>query len=109
MKLAIILAAALATAACTTPIKQPAGDYAVAETPDGFTVTVRHSRYQFVPETAAVQQACRAQLLAAAHEVAERKGRRIEQVNEQRIQISTGRNGLTGITSCEASAPVRWA
>lgn len=33
---------------------------------------------------------------------------KIEPVNEQRIGVSMGRNGLTGMTSCEASVPVIW-
>lgn len=114
--LAAFIASVVLTA-CTTPLQQSGPDkivldrdtsYSVQDRPDGFTVTVAYDRYQFVPETAAVMSACRSALLAAAYDVADRKGRQIEPVNEQRIRISTGRNGLTGITSCEASAPVEW-
>jgi hypothetical protein len=113
--LALILAAALA-AGCTTPIPQggPKAEadrgtgVAVEDRPDGFVVSVAYSRYQFIPETQAVLAACRSQLLAAAHDVAAQRRRAIEPVNEQRVRISTGRNGLTGMTSCEASVPVTW-
>lgn len=113
--LACIAAALLAS--CTTPLQQLGPSkvvvdrdtsYAVQERSDGFTVSVAYDRYQFVPETSAVMTACRAALLAAAYDVAERLGRTIDPINEQRIRISTGRNGLLGITSCEASVPVKW-
>lgn len=108
---------ALALAGCATPVQQgPAAkapldrhsSYAVEDRPDGFVVSVRHERYQFVPETSAVLTTCKAALMNAAHTEATRRGRKVE-INEQQVQASTGRNGLTGITSCEASVPVRWA
>lgn len=82
--------------------------YSVTDTDQGFVLSLTYERYQFIPETSAVMQACRSQLLATAYKVAEQKGRPIAPVNEQRIQISTGRNGLTGMTSCAASVPVSW-
>ena len=83
-------------------------EYSVEEAPDGFGITVYYSRYQFIPESDAVATACKQQLTAIAWEHAEKKGRAIEPVNDQRIRISMGRNGLSGITSCQAYAPVRW-
>lgn len=111
-----VISVAALLAACTTPMPQggPKADVdrdtgvSVQERPDGFVVSVAYSRYQFIPETQAVMAACRSQLLATAHDVAERKGRAIQPIDEQRIRISTGRNGLTGTTSCEASVPVMW-
>lgn len=43
-----------------------------------------------------------------AWEVAEKKGRKIDPINEQRIRISMGRNGFSGITSCQAFAVAKW-
>ena len=37
------------------------------------------------------------------------KGKKIKQLDEQRIRLSFGRNGLTGVTSCLASAIAEWA
>lgn len=111
------LCALLLMSGCTTPLQQPGPakspadrdtSYSVEDRADGFTVSVSYDRHQFFPETAAVLVACKAALLVAAYEVADRRGRAIEPVNEQRIRISTGRNGITGFTSCEASVPVRW-
>jgi hypothetical protein len=83
-------------------------EYAVEDRSDGFSLTVYYSRYQFIPESAAVATACKSALTALAWEVAERKGKRIEPVNEQRIRISMGRNGFSGITSCQAFAAIEW-
>jgi len=83
-------------------------EYGVEDRPDGFGITVYYSRYQFIPESDAVAVACRSALTSIAWEIAERKGRKIEPVNEQRIRISMGRNGMSGITSCQAFAIVNW-
>ncbi len=82
--------------------------YAVDERPDGFSLTVQYSRYQFIPESGAVATACQAALKALAWDIAEKRGKKIEPVNDQRIRVSMGRNGFSGITSCEASVPVQW-
>jgi len=82
--------------------------YAVDPREDGFSITVFYSRYQFIPESDAVAVACRSSLTALAYEYADKKGRQIQPINEQRIKISMGRNGLTGITSCSATAIVQW-
>ncbi|MFJ1253433.1 hypothetical protein [Cupriavidus sp. CuC1] len=104
-------------AACTTPMAytdKPMTpfdrdtEYAVEDTPGGFALTVNYGRYQFIPESAAVATACKAALTSVAHDVAQRKGRQIEQVNEQRIKLSIGRNGFSGVTSCSATAPIAW-
>lgn len=112
---AVTLGAAVLLGACASPSPQGGGatdkdaSYTVIERPDGFEITVSYNRYQFIPESTAVATACRQALTAGAFDVADKRGRRIEAVNEQRIRLSMGRNGLTGITSCEASVPVAWA
>jgi hypothetical protein len=82
--------------------------YSVEPRPDGFGISVYYSRYQFVPESDAVAMACKQALTSIAHEQAAKRGREIEQVNEQAVRLSMGRNGLSGITSCSAYAPVKW-
>jgi hypothetical protein len=83
-------------------------EYGIEKREDGFAITVFYSRYQFIPESDAVATACKSQLTAIAWEHADNEGREIEPVNEQRIRISMGRNGLTGITSCQANAVAKW-
>ena len=104
-------------AACATPVSHTNApmatydkdtEYAVEDRPGGFGLTVYYSRYQFIPESDAVATACKSALTALAWEIAERKGQTIEPVNEQRIRISMGRNGVSGITSCQAFAVVEW-
>lgn len=84
-------------------------DYAVDEKPDGFDLSIYYSRFQYFPDTGALMGMCRSQLTSLAHDLSDKRGRKIENVNEQRIKISTGRNEITGITSCTANAAVKWA
>jgi hypothetical protein len=109
--------AVLLTGACTTPadVSKPlaAGKgndakIAIADTATGYTVDVRYSRYQFVPETSALLVACRSIATARAYEEAKNRGREIEPINEQTIRVSTGRNGILGLTSCRAFAEASW-
>ena len=82
--------------------------YSITESPGGFTVDIYYSRYQFIPESGVVAEACLRQAKAIAWEHAETLGQGIEPVNDQRVKLSTGRNGLSGITSCSASAVVNF-
>jgi hypothetical protein len=115
----LISAALLVTvlAGCATPTRQTDAtmtpydkdtEYALVPQPDGFTIAVNYSRYQFVPESGAVAIACKSALTAIAYEQADKRGRKIQPLNEQRIRISMGRNGLSGITSCSALAVAEW-
>jgi hypothetical protein len=83
-------------------------EYGIEDREDGFGITVFYSRYQFIPESDAVATACKSQLTAIAWEHSDKLGKPIENVNEQRIRISMGRNGISGITSCQATAIVNW-
>ena len=83
-------------------------EYSVSPRPGGFAITIYYSRYQFIPESDAVAVACKSALTAIAYEQAEKQGRKITPINEQRIRISMGRNGFTGITSCSATAIAEW-
>lgn len=116
MKYFYILAFFL-VAGCATPVSytnRPLAtydkdtEYDVQENPDGFGIAVYYSRYQFIPESDAVATACKSQLTSIAWEYAAKLGKKIRPVNEQRIRISMGRNGFSGITSCQAYAPVEW-
>lgn len=83
-------------------------EYAIAETDLGFTLTVYYSRYQFIPESAALASACKSALTSIAWEISESRGRKISPVNDQKIRISMGRNDFSGITSCQAYGVVDW-
>ncbi len=112
-----VLAGLFALAACTTaadvskPLAEGQGNDAkikVADTATGFSVDVRYSRYQFIPETGALLVACRSIATARAYEEAKNRGREIEPINEQTIRVSTGRNGIVGLTTCRAFAEAQW-
>ncbi len=106
-----------ALAGCATPMQQTDApmtrydrdtEYLITSRADGFAVAIHYSRYQFIPESTAVATACKSALTAIAFEEADKQGRKIEPINEQRIRLSMGRNGLTGITSCSASGVAEW-
>jgi hypothetical protein len=115
--LTLLLPLMLIVVGCATPVSHsniPLStydkdtEYGVEDRPDGFAITVYYSRYQFIPESDAVAISCKSALTAIAWEVADRKGRKIDPLNEQRIRISMGRNGVTGITSCQAYGVANW-
>jgi hypothetical protein len=83
-------------------------EYNITPNENGFAITVFYSRYQFYPESDAVATACKSNLTAIAWEYSDKTGKKIEQINEQRIRISMGRNGLSGITSCQAYVTTKW-
>ena len=98
---------------CATPVShtlQPMlkydkdTEYAVENKDSGFAISVYYSRYQFIPESSAVATACKSMLTSIAYEISEKRGKKIYPINEQKIRISMGRNGLSGITSCQAYA-----
>lgn len=115
--LLFFLSFALLLTGCSSPkrlAKVPLTDYdkytkyGVKERPDGFEITVFYSKHQFIPESSVIVAATKSAATAIAYEIAETKGRKIKPINEQRIKVSTGRNGLSGKTSCLAVAIVEW-
>jgi len=117
MKLLFVIALGIFLSGCATPVSHtniPLStydkdtEYGIEKRDDGFGITVYYSRYQFIPESDAVATACKSQLTAIAWEYSDKVGKPIEPVNEQRIRISMGRNGFSGITSCQATVVVKW-
>lgn len=113
----LALSGALALAACTTPadVSRPLTEvadknakFAIKDTTTGFSVEVRYSRYQFVPEADALLVACRSLVAARAYDEAKARGREIEPINEQAILVSTGRNIVNARTACRAFAEATW-
>jgi len=103
--------------ACATPVSHnniklstydKDTEYGIEDRPGGFGITIYYSRYQFIPESDAVATACKSALTSIAWEISEQKGMEIRPINEQRIRISMGRNGIIGITSCQASTIIEY-
>lgn len=119
MRRKLMLVAAIAMlGGCATPVKHLDGamtrydkntQYTLADHPGGFKIEVRYARYQFIPESGAVERACRSAVTSVAYHVADQRGRKLLPINEQRIELSMGRNGFTGITSCRALAIANYA
>ena len=116
-KITVIFAVIAMLVGCTAPAKFTSQEtlhydkdtrYVIEDVSDGFILSVNYSRYQFIPESESVARACKSQLTSIAWERSDQTGRKIKPVNEQRIKISMGRNGLTGITSCHAQVKVEW-
>lgn len=118
IKMSVLAVSALvAFAGCTHPadVSHPLTEVAdknahftVKDTSDGFTVEVRYSRYQFVPEASALLVACRSLVTSRAYDEAKTRGREIEPINEQTIRVSTGRNIIKARTACRAFAEARF-
>ena len=117
MKLLFAIMLSLFLTGCATPVSHtniPLStydkdtEYGIEDREDGFGITIYYSRYQFIPESDAVAIACKSQLTAIAWEHSDQIEKEISPVNEQRIRISMGRNGISGITSCQATAVVKW-
>jgi hypothetical protein len=115
---ALLVAMAVLPPGCATPDRYTDAPmtsggknskYVIEDSDNGFRITVNYSRYQFISESNAVAISCRQELTSLAHEYGDEKSRSIDPVNPDRIKISMGRNGFSGITSCAATAPVRWA
>jgi hypothetical protein len=111
----LLICIAAFSCGCATPVgytEKPLAradkdtSYRVDEHSDGFTLTVFYSRYQFIPESDAVVSAGKSALLNTAYDVAEARGKKIQPINEQRIKMSMGRNGLSGITSWTGTVKV---
>jgi hypothetical protein len=117
MKFILAIFLSLLLAGCATPVNHsniPLStydkdtEYGIEKRDDGFGITVYYTRYQFIPESDSVAIACKSQLTAIAWEHSEQVGKAIDPVNDQRFRISMGRNGISGITSCQATAVVKW-
>lgn len=113
----LVLSAALAVAGCThaadvsrplTEVADKNAKFSLDDTPTGFTVEVRYSRYQFVPEAGALITACQSLVLSRAYDEAKQRGREIEPINEQAVRVSTGRNIINARTTCRAFAEAQW-
>ena len=103
--------------ACTTPadVSKPlsaGGDknakFTIKDTANGFTVDLRYSRYQFVPEADALLVACRSIATTRAYEEAKSRGREIQPINEQTLRVSVGRNIINARTACRAFVEAVW-
>lgn len=107
----------LLTSACATPVPYSSRPYEpydkdtqynVEETGKGFVVNIIYERWQVISEALALTTACKSHLLSIAYEHADKRGKKIHPVNEQRVKLSVGRNILTGVSSCSATVQAEY-
>lgn len=107
----------VALTACSTPAQLTTKEfqtydkdtkYAVENKSNGFLLTIAYSKYQMIPESQALLKNCKSAFTSIAWGIADKKERKIKMINEQRIRLTTGRNIVTGIGTCEAQAFVEW-
>ncbi len=106
-----LVALALATAGCGPGEAVPYDrntKYRVANASSGFTLTVDYSRSHFVPELEAIEEACKNAFVTVAQDVAGKRGRRIQRIDEQQIVTKLGRNEHSNVSYCTATGPVAW-
>jgi hypothetical protein len=82
--------------------------YRIDESADGFVIVVSYSRYLGHAESEAVAVECKSALTNIAYDHADKLGKKIETINEQRIKLSLGYSGLSGVGSCSARSEARW-
>jgi len=116
-KLALLVYIILALSGCASSNSHTYGSlasydkdtkYGIEYHNDGFSIAVTYSRYQIIPESNVVSTVCKSQLTTIAREHADRVGKEIEQINEQNIRITMDQNIVSGMTSCQAKARVKW-
>jgi hypothetical protein len=102
----------LAVAACAPKGLEPFDantNYRADTTSSGFTLTIDYSRRSFLPEPEAVREACRNAFVSIAQATAGKRGRRIQPINEQQVDMRLQRNEVSNMTYCTAIGPVAWA
>ena len=83
--------------------------YRITEREDGFRIRVNYTEYQFWPRRGRSHQACRDNLIHIARFHASDMKRKIEEIKESLIRVDSGRNALSGNTTCTATYKVKWA
>lgn len=80
--------------------------YRVENASFGFTLTVTYSRSHFIPAPEAVEEACRNAFVTVAQDVAAKRGRRVQPIDEQQIATQLESNEHNKLSYCTATGPV---
>lgn len=106
-----LVALALALGGCGPPgllAYDPNTKYRVENASFGFTLTVTYSRSHFIPAPEAVEEACRNAFVTVAQDVAAKRGRRVQPIDEQQIATQLKSNETDKLSYCTATGPVAW-
>jgi hypothetical protein len=85
------------------PLKQADANtrFGVEERENGFVLVVEFSQRAFVPKSdTEMRDACIAALTSVAGDEADRRGRRLQPIDPTTVRVSSGRNGITGHSTC---------
>lgn len=75
---------------------------------EGFNLKVTHERWQFKPDLDQMFEVCRESIHLQANRVAQAKGKEIEPIDNDRIQMDYDRDHGSGVSSCTATYPVAY-
>lgn len=117
--LCVLLACALlaGATACTRPSQYNQADtkqfdenttYRITDVDKGFKVLVNYEEYQFWPRRGRSHQGCRDRLIWIAAVYAKEKNRVMAKIDDRLIHVDSGRNILSGYTTCTATYTVDW-
>jgi hypothetical protein len=86
----------------------PSTKYRADNTSSGFTLVIEYSRRMFLWEPEAVREACRNAFASVAQATAAKRGRKIQPINEQQVEMRLQRNEHSNMSYCTATGPVAW-
>ena len=79
-------------------------DYAYDLKVGELIIYVSKNKYQFFPDASAVIEECKSAVQPIRYSVIRKENIRTEETPKSGIQVSSGRNGVTGMTSCSGKA-----
>lgn len=71
-------------------------EYHIEDQADGFTIFVNYTQYSMVHSRIGISEAGKSAMMSLAYELADKRGKKLQPIEEQRVKMSTGRNGLSG-------------
>lgn len=78
-------------------------DYGVMESSDGLKISLSYSKYQFIPDRDAVREVCVTQTKRVANAYAAENNKKLSEISDSAIKVSTRRNGGLGMTYCQST------
>lgn len=81
-------------------------DYGVMESSDGLKISLNYSKYQFIPDRDAVREVCVTQTKRVANAFAAENDKKLKEISDSAIKVSTRRNAGSGMTSCQSTLSV---
>ncbi len=107
------LGGALASCAQLAETTGPVGPFGpetkVWHSSSGFTLTLSHKRYQYVPNLDELMGVCGQSLRLVSDDIAAEKGKDIIPFEDGEVIMKTARDDVMGVSTCKASVSVSYA